>query len=274
MNNPRRITRATAVVLAVATAGITTACGSSTAKSSPQPSASASAFASSVPALSGSITVLAAASLTGTFTTLGKQFEAAHPGTKVTLSFAASSALALQITNGAKVDVFASASAKNMKTVVDGGEASSSTTFSKNIMEIAVPPSNPASITGVADLAKSGVKVALCQAQVPCGATAEKVFANAKITVKPVTLEADVKSTLAKVTANEVDAGVVYVTDVVAAGSKVKGIEIPADVNATTEYPIATLTKAPNPDVAKAFTDYVLSAEGQAVLIKAGFEKP
>ena len=114
----------------------------------------------------------------------------------------------------------------------------------------------------------------MCEPQVPCGSTAEKVFANAKITVTPVTLEADVKSTLAKVESNEVDAGVVYVTDVRAAGSKVKGIVIPADVNASTEYPIAALTKAPNSTAARAFVAYVLSSAGQRVLSADGFEQP
>jgi molybdate transport system substrate-binding protein len=266
------LTRTTAALAALAIAGVTAGCGSSTAKSSSQPSTSPSASAS--PSLSGSATVLAASSLTGAFTTLAKQFEAANAGTTVKLSFGASSALALQITNGAKVDVFASASPKNMKQIVTGGEATTSTDFVQNVMEIAVPPSNPAGITAVADLAKSGVKVALCEAQVPCGSTAEEVFTNAKIKVTPVTEEADVKSTLAKVESNEVDAGVVYVTDVLAAKSKVKGIEIPAAINASTEYPIATLTKAPNAAVAKAFMAYVLSSAGQSVLTAAGFEKP
>jgi molybdate transport system substrate-binding protein len=205
---------------------------------------------------------------------LAKQFQDAHPGTTVKLNLAASSALAQQINQGAPADVFASASTKNMKQVSDAGGASSSKNFVKNVMEIAVPPTNPAHVTGVADLAKSGVKVAFCQPQVPCGSTAQKVFANAKVTVKPVTLEADVKSTLTKVQLNEVDAGVVYVTDVRAAGTKVKGIEIPTDVNASTEYPIAALTKAPNAAGAKAFVDFVLSATGQSVLTADGFEKP
>ncbi len=141
-------------------------------------------------------------------------------------------------------------------------------------MEIAVPPSNPKAITGVADLAKSGVKVALCQAQVPCGVSAQAVFTNAKVTVTPVTLQPDVKSTLTIIESNEADAGVVYVTDVLAAGAKVKGIVIPADVNSSTEYPIAALTKAPNAAGAAAFEAYVLSSAGQAVLSAAGFEKP
>jgi molybdate transport system substrate-binding protein len=225
-------------------------------------------------AVSGTITVLAAASLQGSFGTLAKQFEAAHPGTRVKLSFGASSALALQIIQGAPADVFASASVKNMTQVTDAHAASAPTTFARNVMEIAVPPSNPARITALADLARPGVKVALCQSQVPCGATAGKVFGNAKLSVKPVTLEADVKSTLAKVELDEVDAGVVYVTDVLAAGSKVTGIQIPAQLNAATAYPIAALSRAANPAGAQAFTAYVLSAAGQAVLAAAGFEKP
>jgi molybdate transport system substrate-binding protein len=223
---------------------------------------------------SGEITVFAAASLTGSFQSLGQQFEAAHPGTTVTFNFAASSALATQITQGAPADVFASASMKNMDQVVAARAANAPTPFAKNVMEIAVPPNNPANITSLADLAKPGVKVALCQPQVPCGTVAAKVFANAKITVKPVTQEADVKSTLTKVELGEVDAGVVYVTDVMAAGAKVKGVEIPADVNASTTYPIAALTGSKNPALAKAFVDYALSADGQAVLAQAGFTKP
>ena len=222
----------------------------------------------------GTITVLAAASLTEAFNTLIAQFQQTNPGVTVKVSYGASSALATQINGGAPVDVFASASTKNMQQVIDKGGATAGTNFVSNVMEIAVPPSNPANITAVADLAKSGVKVALCQSQVPCGSTALKVFSNAKITVKPVTEEEDVKSTLTKVETNAVDAGVVYVTDVRAAGSKVKGIEIPDAVNASTEYPIAALTKAPNPAAAKAFVDYILSAAGQTVFTADGFAKP
>ncbi|MCW2521670.1 MAG: molybdenum transporter, periplasmic molybdate-binding protein [Frankiales bacterium] len=245
--------------------------GGSTSASASTASATTSA---STAAISGTIVVLAASSLTESFTTLAKSFEAAHPGTTVKLSFAASSALATQITSGAPADVFASASTKNMTQVTSAGDASNPTNFASNTMEIAVPPSNPAKVTGLADLAKSSVKVALCQTQVPCGATAATVFKNANLTVKPVTLEPDVKSTLTKVELKEVDAGVVYVSDVKAAGSKVTGILIPADVNATTEYPIAALTKAPNPAGAAAFVALVLSAEGTAALAGDGFAKP
>lgn len=266
----RRIVTVSVAVLAVA---LVTGCSSSSKSGTTTPGAG-SGSASSSSAITGTVTVLAAASLQGTFTDLGKKFEAAHPGVTVKLSFGASSALAQQINAGAPADVFASAAPKNMMQVQDKGGVSKSTNFVKNFMEVAVPPSNPANVSSVNDLAKSSVKVALCQPQVPCGATAEKVFTNAKITVKPVTLEADVKSTLAKVELKEVDAGVVYVTDVMAAGAKVKGVEIAADVNASTEYPIAALTKAPNPAGAQAFVDYILSADALQVLTDAGFEKP
>jgi molybdate transport system substrate-binding protein len=274
MNRVRIVTALSAVGL-IAVAGCSSSSKSTDAGTAASTSAATSTSTSaSASAVTGTISVFAAASLTESFTTLAKQFEAANPGTTVKLDFDASSALALQINQGAPADVFASAAAKNMTQVVSAGGASGPTNFVSNVMEIAVPPSNPAKITGVADLAKSSVKVALCQSQVPCGATALKVFTNAKITVKPVTEEADVKSTLTKVESNEVDAGVVYVTDVKAAGAKVKGIAIPASVNASTEYPIAALTKAKNAAGATAFVNYVLSAAGQQVLVADGFAKP
>jgi molybdate transport system substrate-binding protein len=267
--------RRVAIMSALVALAVSLIAGCSSSKPANKSSnAAALGTSASSPAVSGTVTVFAASSLQGAFTTLAHQFEAAHPGTTVKLNFGASSTLAQQINQGAPADVFASAAVKNMTQVVSAGGASTSTNFVKNVMEIAVPPSNPAGIATLADLAKSGVKVALCQAQVPCGATAGTVFSNAKITVKPVTLEPDVKSTLAKVELKEVDAGVVYVTDVLAAGSKVKGIVIPADVNASTEYPIAALSKASNTAGAQAFVAFVLSSAGQGVLTADGFEMP
>jgi molybdate transport system substrate-binding protein len=221
---------------------------------------------------SGAITVDAASSLTEAFTTLKARFEKAHDGTTVKIIYGASSALATQIQQGAPVDVFASASEKNMEQL--GSQAVHPTDFVKNTLQIAVPPNNPAHLTGVADLAKSGVKVAVCDPAVPCGAAAKQVFTNAKVTVKPAASLADVKSTLAAVESGEVDAGLVYVTDVRSAGSKVKGIAIPAAVNASTTYPIATIKSAKNPDLARAWVDYVLSAAGRKVLQAAGFTLP
>ena len=260
-----------ATVAAVASLTLAAACGSdgsTSAGSSSSPAAPGSGAAS------GTVTVFAAASLTESFTSLGRQFEAAHPGTTVKFNFGASSSLAENINQGAPADVFASASPKNMQQVVDADGASDSKTFARNVMQIAVPPDNPAGVREVTDLARSNVKVALCQPQVPCGAVAQQVFENVNITVKPVTQGADVKAVLTTVQLGEVDAGMVYRTDVRAAGTKVKGIEIPADQNASTSYPIAALTEAPNPAGAAAFVDYVLSPDGEKVLEQAGFAAP
>jgi molybdate transport system substrate-binding protein len=222
----------------------------------------------------GTITVLAAASLQGSFTQIGKQFEAAHPGVTVKFSFGASSTLATQITSGAPADVFASAAPANMDTVVNAGDASKPVDFAKNTAEVAVPPSNPASVTSVNDLAKSSVKVALCEPQVPCGVVAGEVFKNVGITVKPVTLQPNVTATLTQVETGNVDAGMVYVTDVKGAGTKVKGIVIPADDNASTLYPIATVSSSKEMAIAQAYVAYVLSPPAQSVLAAAGFQKP
>jgi molybdate transport system substrate-binding protein len=257
----RRITVMAAVLAAVAAAG----CSSSGSGSSSGGSASPSG---------GTITVFAAASLTESFTQIGKQFEAAHPGDTVKFSFGPSSGLAEQITSGAPADVFASAAPANMDQVVSAGDASGPQNFAKNIMEVATPPDNPGNVESVKDLADDSVKVALCQPQVPCGVVAAEVFKNAGITVKPVTLQPDVKSVLTQVETGNVDAGMVYVTDVQAAGSKVKGVTIPDSDNASTLYPIATISSSKHKSDAQAFMNYVLSSAGQQVLAAAGFEKP
>lgn len=255
------------VLGAVAALALLAACGADPADTRP----GAAAGPSGGP--SGTVTVFAAASLTGSFGTLKARFEAAHPGVTVRFNFAASSALAASIGQGAPADVFASASARTMQTALAGTDARP-TTFARNVMEIAVPPDNPAGITALADLARPGVTLALCEPQVPCGATAATVFGTAGLTVTPVTYGADVKAVLTAVRLGEVDAGVVYRTDVRAAGPAVRGIVIPADRNASTSYPIAVLSGAPNTAAATAFVAYVLSADGAEVLAAAGFAAP
>jgi molybdate transport system substrate-binding protein len=222
--------------------------------------------------LSGSITVDAASSLTEAFDSLKAKFENDHPGTSISITYGASSDLATQIDQGAPVDVFASASTSTMDGL--GDAAVDPTDFVTNTLEIAVPPGNPAGIKSLADLAGSGVKVAVCDPDVPCGAVAQEVFDNAGITVHPAANLADVKSTLAAVESGEVDAGVVYVTDVRAAGDQVEGVSIPDDVNASTTYPIAVLEDAENPDLARAWVDFVLSPMGIQVLTADGFGRP
>jgi molybdate transport system substrate-binding protein len=258
--------------LAVAGCGAGTSAGSSGSAGATGSSSATTGSSSGSP--NGSITVFAAASLKESFSAIGTAFEAADPGTTVTFTFGASSALAQQIVQGAPADVFASASPRNMQQVVDAKAANSSTAFVKNMLEIAVPAADPAKVTSLSDLARPAVKVVLCQPQVPCGALAQQVLAAAKVSVKPVSLEADVKSTLTKVQLGEADAGLVYVTDVTSAGPKVKGVPIPADVDHATTYPIAVLTASRNADLARAFVAYVLSSQGRAELTKVGFEAP
>jgi molybdate transport system substrate-binding protein len=258
-------------ILTIATLAAIAVAGCSSSSSSSGGSAPSASPASSP---TGTITVFAAASLMGTFTQLGQQFDTAHPGDTVKFSFGPSSGLSTEITSGAPADVFASASPKNMATVVSAGDAASPQDFAKNTMEVAVPPNNPGKVASVDDLAKKSVKVALCQPQVPCGVVAAEVFKNAGIKVKPVTLQPDVKSVLAQVELGSVDAGMVYVTDVMAAGTKVKGVTIPANENASTLYPIATISSSKEKSIAQAFVAYVLSPAGQQVLTAAGFQSP
>ncbi|WP_326823273.1 molybdate ABC transporter substrate-binding protein [Streptosporangium sp. NBC_01756] len=220
------------------------------------------------------LTVFAAASLTGTFTELGRIFEAAHPGTSVKFNFGSSATLAQQIVQGAPADVFAAASPATMKTVTDAGPATAPVTFVRNTLQIAVPAGNPAHVDELKDLTDPKVKVALCAEQVPCGAAAVKALDAAGLKVTPVTLEQDVKATLTKVELGEVDAALVYTTDVPAAAGKVKGIDFPEADKAINDYPIAALSGAPAPEPAKQFVDLVLSPQGRDVLTKAGFEAP
>lgn len=207
------------------------------------------------------VTVFAAASLTGTFTELGKRFEAEHPGVKVRFNFGSSATLAQQITQGAPADVFAAASPATM--VKDA----SPVTFARNKLEIVVPAGNPAEVDELKDLADPKVKVALCAPQVPCGAAAVKALEG--LAVRPVTREQDVKATLTKVTLGEVDAALVYKTDVLAAGAKVNGFPFPEADKAINDYPIATLTAR-----GEQFVELVRSAQGKDVLVKAGFQVP
>ncbi len=220
------------------------------------------------------ITVYAASSLKDVFTLLGKEFSAAHPGTTVVFSFGSSSTLAQQLTQGAPADVFASASKTTMQTAVTAGSVTTSRVFATNVLEIATPPDDPGHVSALADLARSGVKVAVCQPAVPCGAGAAELFTKAGLSVTSVSQEADVKSVLTKVELGEVDAGVVYVTDVKAAGAKVRGIEIPTASNVSTSYPIGVVTASTEQAAAAEFVAFVLSSAGRQTLAAAGFGGP
>lgn len=221
------------------------------------------------------LTVSAAASLVTAFGQLQEKFETANPGVDVVLNYGGSSGLAQQIVTGAPVDVFAAANTATMDTVAKAGlVAGTPRIFVTNKLEIAVAPGNPKGIAGFKDLARPDLKVVICARQVPCGSSEKVVEAATGVTVKPVSEESDVTSVLSKVGSGDADAGVVYVTDVRAAGSKVTGIEIPASVNASTEYPIAALSSASNAAGAQAFVAFVVSDAGRAVLSADGFEQP
>ena len=260
--------RLLAAVALTAMLASTAACGGDDTASTPSGGSSSAG-------MSGSVTVLAAASLTESFNQIGKDFEAANPGIKVTFSYGGSSGLAQQITSGAPADVFAAASPATMKTVTDAGDATGTpATFVKNQLVIAVPKGNPKGISALAALAKPDLKVALCAKEVPCGAAAVKALAAANVKVTPVTLEQDVKAALAKVKLGEVDAALVYRTDAKAASADVDGVEFPESAQAINDYPIVALKGAPNPAGAAAFVAYVQSAPALKVLTDAGFQQP
>lgn len=218
------------------------------------------------------LTVYAAASLTETFTTLERQFEADHPGVDVQVHFGGSSRLAQQIAEGAPADVFASADESAMDIAARAGRlAGEPTTFATNRLTIAVEPGNPMGITGIPDLAREGRTVVMCAEQVPCGRAARHLFRDAGVTVRPASEEPDVKSVLGKVRAGEADAGLVYVTDVRAARGAVDAVAVPESAAVANRYPIAVLADAAEPSLARDFEKLVLGDRGLRVLEAAGF---
>ncbi|MFT3873701.1 MAG: molybdate ABC transporter substrate-binding protein [Nocardioides sp.] len=221
------------------------------------------------------LTVFAAASLTSTFTELGEQFEADHDGVKVVFDFAGSSDLVAQIQQGAPADVFASADTANMdKATGDGLVEGDPVDFATNVLEIATPPDNPADVTSLQDLAKPGVSVVVCAPEVPCGAATVKVTDLAGVKLEPVSEEQSVTDVLGKVTSGDADAGLVYVTDVTAAGDAVHGVEFPESDQVVNVYPIAALADSKEPDLAADFVKLVTGEQGQSVLSDAGFGAP
>jgi molybdate transport system substrate-binding protein len=226
---------------------------------------------SSPSGLSGTITVFAASSLTAAYTAIGKDFQNAHPGSMVKFSFGGSSTLVAQIQQGAIGDVFASADQPNMQKAVDAGlVAGSPSIFAHNQLEIVVAAGNPKHLAGLSDLARSGLVVVLCAPVVPCGRYAAQALQKADVAVKPASQETDVKAVVSKVALGEADAGIVYVTDIQAAGAKVQGVEIPAGQNVVADYPVAILKDSQNAPLAKAFVSYLLGA-GQQTLARYGF---
>ena len=224
--------------------------------------------------LSGSVTVLAAASLTDVFDDLADRFTAEHPGVRVVLSYGGSSALAEQILSGSPADANTSANEATMRTVTDAELGVDPVIFATNTLEIAVPAGNPGGVTGLADLADPELTIALCDPAVPCGSAAAELLDAEGVVASVDTLEEDVKAALTKVALGEVDAALVYRTDVLAAGDEVDGIAVPEAAGVVNRYPIARLVDAPNAAAAQAFVDFVLGEVGLEALQDAGFGAP
>ncbi len=251
----------------------------------PPPPTETSLAASETPAGSANtLTVFAAASLTGAFTELGQNFEADHPGVKVVFNFAGSQTLSTQLSQGAVADVFASANHTEMDKMVTAGlvQPAAAVDFLTNVLVVILPQNNPAGVQTLQDLARPGLKLVLGDETVPVGKYARQVLDNlsqdssygadfkTRVLANVVSNETDVKQVVAKVQLGEADAGIVYVSDSVAA-PELATLEIPSNFNVIARYPLAVLVNAPKPDLAKGFIAYILSHVGQAVLAKWGF---
>lgn len=259
------------------------ACSPATATPAPTPiPTSAPTATPSATSETHILTVFAASSLTDAFTEIGKKFEANNPGIKINFSFGGSQTLRTQIEQGAQADVFASANAKEMDTLVSGGFVSKDAPaiFLTNKLVVILPAGNPAGLASLQDLAKTGVKLVLAAEEVPVGKYARQALDNMdksfgpgfkdKVLANVVSNEQNVKDVVAKVQLGEADAGIVYVSDAVAAPD-LKSIGIPADLNVIATYPIAALSNTHDPELAQIFIAHVLSPDYQAILQKWGF---
>ncbi|MER8038247.1 molybdate ABC transporter substrate-binding protein [Streptomyces hydrogenans] len=262
--------RAYAAVLTAALLVPLAACSSGddakedTAGSTPSGSASAAPRAN--------LTVLAAASLTDVFKTAGAAYEKAHPGTKLTFSFAGSQELVAQVSQGSPADVLVTADTKSMdKVKADTGTPA---IIAKNRLVIATGEGNPFKVDELKDLADTKLKVVLAAPEVPAGKYSKQILDKQGVAVKPVSQEPNVRAVLSKVELGEADAGLVYKTDAASAADKVDAVEIPDDQNAIAQYPAATIKDSKNAEAAAAFVAWLSSPEGQKILQDAGFQKP
>lgn len=223
----------------------------------------------------GGIVVFAASSLTEAFTDIGGAFSEQNPGATVTFNFAGSSDLVAQIAQGAPADVFASADESNMTKLIEAGHAAGNPVpIAENTFAIIVETGNPQGVATVADLDNPELIVVLCSTAVPCGRGAETILANAGVTVNPKSLETNVKGVVTKVAAGEADAGIVFVTDVDAAGADAAGIALPADINAISAASMVLTDASRNPDAARDFVEFVAGPTGQSILASYGFMSP
>ncbi|MCX5408999.1 molybdate ABC transporter substrate-binding protein [Streptomyces sp. NBC_00335] len=246
------------------------ACGSGDDKKDAA-AASPSASGSAAPK-AANLTVLAAASLTDVFKTAGAAYEKAHPGTKVTFSFAGSQELAAQVKQGAPADALVTADTKTMTGLL--AQTNDPTVIAKNRLVIATGKGNPFKVAGLKDLADTKLKVVLAAPEVPVGRYSKQILDAQKIEVKPVSQEPNVRAVLSKVELGEADAGLVYKTDTLKSGDKVAVVEIPDAENAVASYPAASLKDSKNAEAAAAFVAWLSTPEAQKILQDAGFQKP
>lgn len=219
------------------------------------------------------VTVVAAASLTEPFTDLGRRFEAANPGVEVETAFAASPSVAAQVRAGAPADVVATADRVVVGALAAEGLTGPVRAFARNRLAVAVAPGNPRGIRTVDDLARPGVDLVVCAAEVPCGKLAAAALARAAVAPRPRSYEPDVKAVLGRVVLGEADAGLVFTTDVRSAASRVDGVPLDGP-DLVAEYGIAVVTASADPRSAQAFVDFVASPAGHDVFAAAGFEVP
>jgi len=264
------VTRFVGSVSALAAALVLAGCAAGSQAGTPT-STDASAPTDAAPT---TVTVFAAASLAEAFDVLAERFEARHPHVEVVLNSGGSAALAQQIVQGAPADVFASAAEAPMQSVSDTGLARDATVFATNTLQLVAPPGNPAGVTGLDDLTRPELDVALCDVSVPCGAASAELLERHGVAASADTLESDVTAVLTKVVLGEVDAALVYRTDVIAAGDGVEGIEVPGAASVVNRYPIGAMTDAADPTAAADFVAFVVGADGRAVLDAAGFGAP
>lgn len=238
---------------------------------SPASSAGLGAEGRNIDTLNGTVTVLAASSLTESFNDMGRRFQTVHPQVSVAFSYGASSTLVAQANAGAPADVLATADEATMAQAVRAGSVTKSEVFARNRLAILVAKGNPKGVRTLADLARPDMVVVLCAAEVPCGKFGAEALAKASVRVTPRSFEANVKGVVSKVTLGEADAGIVYVSDVKAAGDKAEGVTIPDEQNVVANYAIALLKTPQNGPAAAAFVAFVRSDEGKQVLAAAGF---
>ncbi len=217
------------------------------------------------------LSVFAAASLAEVMDELVAAYTETSPGVNVAVNLAGSTTLKAQIFEGAPADVVLLANQATMSQLVDEDAVQAPQLAAANRMVLAVPADNPGGVKSLDDLARSDLLIGLCDSQVPCGATARNILDAAGVVASPDTNEPDVKSLVAKIVSGELDAGIVYTTDLASAGDELIRIDIDPSLYEPNVYPVAVVTDGDKPAEAQLFIDFVLSERGQSVLAASGF---